>query len=537
MNELTMSERTVSPSGNETNFVVTQEDIFRWIDQSKQSFPFKYKPNPTGLQNSRPFEPWRWSDQPEIARVIDHIFSEMVALPSYRSRFQDRSKSEIKILVLDLFACHLSDSTRWVQFSLNNNTYKKGGSFSQLSINRTIIDRLNNLVELGYVDLHKGVNFTSARYQSRIRAAPKLIWLMNQFRATHTATARSKPATVSKDDEERVAVMDAVLLRNSSKENIMYQKTHQIEEMRKRIESYNNLLDSTFIDINLNGYSGREYRLDLSRKRVYRIFNNCNDGKVSQEGGRYYGSSWQSVPKEIRKRIVFNMDPCVEYDLKAIHPTLLYAMEGIDYFQSIGTDPYHVPEVDNSPKYRSLFKLILLVVLNAGSKDTAAGGVMKQVRKQPDRYPPKLKRKMIESFIDQFVDQHGPIKKYFFTGVGVKLQFIDSQIASRVIELLTIKQIPMISIHDSWLAPKGAEGELVSVIKQAFQETLEEVEIMAVTPRLEKVEWIFRNQFSNNEISIDPELNETFYDQDLQRRYSEWLATGIQLGCIRVEMD
>jgi hypothetical protein len=537
MNESQISEIIVNPTEQKEKFVLTQEVILRWIDQSKRNFPFKYKPNPDGLKNSRPFEPWRGSNHPAIVKVVDHIFSEMEVLPSYRSRFPDRSKKEIEILILDLHACNLSDPSRWIQFSLNDTTYRKGSNFAQLSIKRTIIDRLKNLEELGYVDLIKGVNFTNVRYQSRIKATPKLILMMNNSRSPRSSISRTKPATVPKDDEDRVLVMDAVILRNSDKENIMYQKTQEIDEMRQLLESYNSLLNSTFIDINLTGYSGREYRLDLNRKRVYRIFNNCTDGEISQEGGRYYGSSWQGVPKEIRKRIVFNMDPCIEYDLKAIHPTLLYAMEGIDYFKSVGKDPYHVPGVDNSPKYRSLFKLILLVSLNAGSKDKAAGGVMKQVREEPEQYPPKLKKRMIVSLIGQFASQHAPIQKYFFTGVGIRLQYIDSQIATRVIELLTEKQIPIISIHDSWLAPKGAEGKLVSVIEQAFNETMEEMGIMSVTPKLEKVEWVFRNQFSNDEISSDPELNETFYDQDLQRRYSEWLEAGIQLGCIRVEMD
>ena len=95
----------------------------------------------------------------------------------------------------------------------------------------------------------------------------------------------------------------------------------------------------------------------------------------------------------------------------------------------------------------------------------------------------------------------------------------------------------MISIHDSWLVPKRADKKLVCAIHQSFQETLQESRIMPVTPQLEKAEWRFRNRVSNDEISNDPKLNEEFYDPELQARYSEWLETGLQLGCIKIEME
>jgi hypothetical protein len=62
--------------------------------------------------------------------------------------------------------------------------------------------------------------------------------------------------------------------------------------------------------------------LDLSRRTLYRVFNNSS----FKQGGRFYGAWWQSVPREYRGLIRINGKPTVELDYRAIHPRILYAL-------------------------------------------------------------------------------------------------------------------------------------------------------------------------------------------------------------------
>jgi hypothetical protein len=63
---------------------------------------------------------------------------------------------------------------------------------------------------------------------------------------------------------------------------------------------------------------------------------------------------------------------------------------------------------------------------------------------------------------------HGPVEKHLNSGIGVELQFLDSQIAERVIlRLLRINEV-CLPIHDSFIVRVEATLDLVSAMKQEF---------------------------------------------------------------------
>ena len=105
--------------------------------------------------------------------------------------------------------------------------------------------------------------------------------------------------------------------------------------MRDELTRYNQLLESRTIDIpdltanripSISG--GRDIIIDPSNKFVRRIFNNGS----WLDGGRFYGSWWQRIPKKWRERIRIDMSPVVEIDYSGLHIVILYALRGIDYW-------------------------------------------------------------------------------------------------------------------------------------------------------------------------------------------------------------
>lgn len=84
----------------------------------------------------------------------------------------------------------------------------------------------------------------------------------------------------------------------------------------------------------------------INSKKLYRVFNNNS----FDQGGRFYGAFYQTMPKDLRKDILINGEPTVELDYAAHHVRIPYHLEGVDYRE----DPYLA--FTDDPKERSLFQ-------------------------------------------------------------------------------------------------------------------------------------------------------------------------------------
>jgi hypothetical protein len=57
----------------------------------------------------------------------------------------------------------------------------------------------------------------------------------------------------------------------------------------------------------------------------------------------------------------------------------------------------------------------------------------------------------IKQLIMDFAEYHKPIKKYFYSGAGLSLQYIDALIAEMVLNHFTNLKIPVLCVHDSFI--------------------------------------------------------------------------------------
>ena len=53
--------------------------------------------------------------------------------------------------------------------------------------------------------------------------------------------------------------------------------------------------------------------------------------------------------------------------------------------------------------------------------------------------------------LSQFFTLHPKIKKYFFTGIGTELQYVDSCITESIVIRMIKMGIPVLGIHDSFI--------------------------------------------------------------------------------------
>jgi hypothetical protein len=65
--------------------------------------------------------------------------------------------------------------------------------------------------------------------------------------------------------------------------------------------------------------------------------------------------------------------------------------------------------------------------------------------------------------------KHPLLKQLYRSGTGLELQFVDSQIAEKVMLSLMERSIPCMPVHDSFLVPRHQVSELTSTMKSAFE--------------------------------------------------------------------
>jgi len=252
-----------------------------------------------------------------------------------------------------------------------------------------------------------------------------------------------------------------IVLKNSEKKIISYEQTDFTHDMKERTRLINRVLMNNWADLDLphsqfTALKNQGIHLEeilYSSRTVYRVFNNS----TFDEGGRFYGPWWQSIPSELRARITINGKETVELDYSSIHPRILYARQGIDCPE----DPY---DIGLDIKHRNLVKRAFNALINARGRiepfnDPEDGPVFSSHEvgmSWPD-------------FLNRIRDHHPKISELFGTGIGLKFQRLDSDIAEETMLHFAKRHVPVLPVHDSFIMHHGYEEALRDVMTKAFK--------------------------------------------------------------------
>jgi hypothetical protein len=198
-------------------------------------------------------------------------------------------------------------------------------------------------------------------------------------------------------------------------------------------------------------------RLEAHHLCYDRIFNHNWDN-----GGRFY-ADFQNLERAERGSIWIDGQPTVELDFSSLHPTMLYHMSG----HALPGKPYQVEGV--SLGNRDAAKVALLCVFNAADRRSATSAIIKELRERSIVLKDRLR---VRDLIDRLLTAHEPIAKHFFSGVGTRLQFLDSEIAVRILTAFAARSKPCLGIHDSFLVRAEDEDLLRATMEAAYQEVL-----------------------------------------------------------------
>ena len=256
-----------------------------------------------------------------------------------------------------------------------------------------------------------------------------------------------------------------------------------------------------------------------THRTVYRVFNN---GSFDQ-GGRFYGGWWQQIPSGLRKHITIDGQWTIELDYSALHPRLIYAERGIQY----EGDPYDVG-LDES--LRPLVKVTFQKLINGGSYPR---------HPRPGSGEPSFDAVEMgmswRQFVDTIKDHHSSISDLFGTGIGLRLQRKDSDIAQAVMLKFNKLDTVMLPVHDSFIV----EGMDYMSLQAAMSEAMKEFSGVAVPIKVTKLDaadsktepdlskhWEqFEPNYPDADDTVAPQLTHQFVDG--YRSYQERVGQAV----------
>jgi len=203
--------------------------------------------------------------------------------------------------------------------------------------------------------------------------------------------------------------------------------------------------------------------MSSSRSFVRRIFSR---GSWTLNG-RFYGGWWQQVGKDVRGEIYINDKPTVEVDFKGMHVAMLSLEKGV----TLEGDSYDLEQslIPGLPMagQRSVIKQLVLTAINARDRPSAFAAFRDG---WPTGHMAKiLKNSELEQLLTVFTEKHPHLTESICSDQGIRLMYQDSQIAARVIHLLTAINVPVLCIHDSFIVPYDQVARLKGVMTNASQ--------------------------------------------------------------------
>lgn len=414
---------------------------------------------------SRPFDVHRWSDYPELNNCLSELVKELEGLEGRergrgdkdRKRFRDA----VRCLVLDMYVAWKTDPELAVGVPLGNVHYTRDSRYRALFLRyRSFKAAFDRLVQAGYIAKLKG-GFNDPRsgksQTTRVCATEKLIQLL-------TGPARLSVPRVSRRhwDEEVIILRGKKPRPGAIAPRLEYKDTAETQAMRERLQQINTHLQQQWIDIRITDSEfaklqqrmRRDYVdedrdrpfIDFTQTSLVRIFNNGDWG----QGGRFYKGWWLSVPSEYRKYITIKDKRTCEIDFSTLHPVLLYSQVQ----EELQGDAYDIglPRVP-----RSLVKETFNKMLNASKPlRTPKGYAADEIG---------LDWKQLQAAI---ADRHAPIKQFFNSGYGLKLQRADADLAEAVMLRFYSAGHTCLPVHDSFLVHYALADELRAIMVQEF---------------------------------------------------------------------
>lgn len=416
------------------------------------------------LSDAKQLQVYRKSDHPTMQ--TNGIWNEVLSLRAERARraerkFQvrkpDRIKRFLDALILDLWVAATYEDNPWRSIARDKGEYRNQTRYRKLFFKYDLfVPLLDDLISLGYVKQQIGFYnpATGQGMRTRIRSTNKLLDLCTEWDIAHVFRAADVPEDETirlvseKDGDEKTKLLD-------------YEDTRQTIQMRNLLTQINRKLEESVITV-------PGVKADTSAKRLHRVF---NDGSW-RHGGRFYGGFWETLSQRERKpdepedkdtkqreKILIDSQSCCELDFKATHATMVYNLMGLPAPE----DSYAIPGFD-----RETVKKAFIVLFNCISREDTLNAMSHG-----------MKIRKSANLLAAIEAAHPDIAPGFHKRtVGMKLQMVDSLIATGVMRDMYRQGIVCLPNHDSFIVQRQHEHALRTAMNKWWLNLLRQTPVI-----------------------------------------------------------
>lgn len=340
------------------------------------------------------------------------------------------------------------EAGQWLSYSRRHTWYATDGRYRGTDFTyATVTAGVQRAVEAGLLYEQRALPGDHERtgLQSRIRATPKLVALV----------ADAPRLGIHRLDPEAMLRM-----RDCDKKLVAFPDNERARRLRREIVDLNAARRGIEIDVaservvksrhswTILGGKGQQV-LKPTSAEVYRVFGR---GRLDRHG-RAYGW-WQSLPKDVRKRLLINNEFCIEEDFAAHHPSLLYALCGV----AMAGSPYEgIKGVS-----RDDAKAAMVCLIGASSFQEAAGALMGKGKMDKEKWPHSWGATV--RIVEAVAEHNAPIRHLLGRDIGISLMSLDSMIAMDLMKTCAKAEIPVLPVHDSFIAPDKHQGRLIEIM-------------------------------------------------------------------------
>lgn len=482
--------------------------------------------------HSRKFNVHAWSEHKAVKKLVNKIFNSFtiddqeMLVPTSNNKGKSDSLKQLRTTLADLYVGWKTDPTLCTGISRNNNDYKPKSRYNALHIPKKITKVFDVLCEYKYLDIIKGAYNPEKPWLSRT----------TRYRPTELLQSLFNEITISQYEINLRYKEECIILRDKDPDEQKEKKAKDIEyidtpetcSMRLEVQAYNKLMLEHYVDLptlqvpyiireektKFGHPSQKLYPVDQLHKFTRRIFSR-NSWELN---GRWNGGFWQNLPKHMRRDIFIDNEPTDEIDYSGLHPSILALENG---FRLTG-DRYDMERQVSSniplTHQREIIKKLALICINAKTKQKA----FKAFHNKHSGY----KNDDLEVLLDAFVAKHPYLESSLCSDQGIRLMNIDSKITTHIINQFVALDIPILSIHDSYIVKFKDTGLLRSAMSVACIEVLgADIEAEARTKKdLEYLKYATTWRSMDRDFYLDTFKHLTHFEKCIEYgdRYKEW---------------
>lgn len=456
-----------------------------------------------------------------MSRIIAELITEITKrIEASEGRKRSRTANEqrrfehaVYVLLTDLWKAVKSTPIRECSINKRSGWYSENPRYRDpLLTYKQMMAVFDGLLKLGFIEVTKEGYYDRDTCQGNVTRFVARDELLERLQELD-----GHPAISIKPDMDA----ETIILRNKiggKKALQEYEDTPTTERYRQNLKTINSCFVRHWCDLEVQDTKlaklearitnhARKEPIDFSHRTLVRIFSN---GSFKQ-GGRFYRAWWQNVPSEYRKYITIDEKRTAEFDFSQLNPHLLYHSN----YTELGSEDAYDRVLDG--EHRKIVKQAFNAMVQASTP----------LKSCPEEIDMSGLEMGWAELRDSIINAHKPISDQFFKGVGNHLQFVDSNIAERVMLHFADMDVPALPVHDSFILHHayGESGEVEEAMRRAFYEEVGE-HISKIDKEI--LTWTYRKDEDDTDASTALDLETIISaDDDLSQwrsRHQLWYA-------------